>query len=146
LETNIIAKRSSEPRTEGQRKAQAAYYQKNKQKIIKASAARGQRLKEEDPEAYKADKRKRRMKNRYGIVPAQFDKIFIAQGSVCAVCKTEVPTAQGWHVDHCHNSNSVRGVLCGRCNAGLGYFKDDTGFLSNAISYLQNPPAYAILH
>jgi len=40
-------------------------------------------------------------------------------------------------IDHCHNNGNVRGLLCMRCNTGLGLFLDNPNFLLNAISYLK---------
>ena len=60
----------------------------------------------------------------------------------CAICKTpleansKVKRERG-HIDHCHTTNKVRGVLCDLCNKGLGQFRDNTGFLKEAIKYLE---------
>ena len=51
----------------------------------------------------------------------------------CAICREEVPLA----VDHCHTTGSIRGLLCGNCNQGLGRFKDNIVSLNNAIKYLK---------
>lgn len=45
-------------------------------------------------------------------------------------------TTEKLHIDHCHVSNKIRGVLCFNCNHGLGNFKDNKDLLSNAIDYL----------
>jgi len=42
-------------------------------------------------------------------------------------------------VDHNHNTNKVRGLLCNHCNRGLGHFRDNTETLLKAIDYLNNP-------
>ncbi len=41
-------------------------------------------------------------------------------------------------IDHCHNTKIVRGILCTKCNFGLGYFDDNKQKLENAIKYLEN--------
>jgi hypothetical protein len=54
------------------------------------------------------------------------------QDGKCAVCHE----VAGLHVDHCHAKGSVRGLLCVRCNRGLGYFKDKPELLKRAAAYL----------
>jgi len=39
-------------------------------------------------------------------------------------------------VDHCHTTGKIRGILCNSCNRGIGYFRDNPKFLTNAASYL----------
>jgi len=41
------------------------------------------------------------------------------------------------HLDHCHKTGRIRGVLCNNCNTGLGKFYDDIELLKTAINYLQ---------
>jgi len=58
------------------------------------------------------------------------------QGNRCAICGTDNPGLSDWSADHCHTTNKPRGLLCVRCNAGLGYFKDNPEYLQSAINYL----------
>ena len=58
------------------------------------------------------------------------------QGNRCAICGTDNPGLSDWSADHCHTTNKPRGLLCVRCNAGLGYFKDNPEYLQSAIEYL----------
>jgi len=58
------------------------------------------------------------------------------QGNRCAICGTDNPGLSDWSADHCHITNKPRGLLCVRCNAGLGYFKDNPEYLQSAIDYL----------
>ena len=78
---------------------------------------------------------------RYGITPEQFDELLASQAGRCAICgETPDPDGKGaysrLHIDHCHETGLVRGLLCGRCNAALGHFRDDPGRLAAAINYL----------
>ena len=81
------------------------------------------------------------IKRRYGLEPEDFYALFERQGGRCAVCSTELDLADRdrtgqLHVDHCHDSGKVRGILCGPCNRGLGCFFDDRDRLRAAIAYL----------
>jgi hypothetical protein len=77
---------------------------------------------------------------RYGITSDDYDRMLAEQGGCCAICQTDKPggKARAWSVDHCHSTNKVRGLLCHRCNVGLGYFKDDPVRMARAISYLEH--------
>ncbi|WP_327135523.1 endonuclease VII domain-containing protein [Streptomyces sp. NBC_01343] len=55
------------------------------------------------------------------------------QGGVCCIC----PTAPAVHVDHCHETGRVRGVLCLNCNMGLGLLKENPDRIRRAIQYLE---------
>jgi len=70
---------------------------------------------------------------KYGITKSEYDTLFKKQKGRCAICK-EPPTRI--MVDHCHSTNKIRGLLCGRCNTGLGCFNDDAESLKRAIKYL----------
>jgi hypothetical protein len=53
----------------------------------------------------------------------------------CAIC--EVGVDGKGHIDHCHETGAVRGLLCRGCNLGLGNFTDDIFKLERAILYLK---------
>ena len=74
---------------------------------------------------------------RYGIVPEQFEAILVAQGGRCAVCGVAESGARDWHMDHDHYTGEPRGILCVRCNGGLGLFKDSPALLEKAAHYLR---------
>jgi recombination endonuclease VII len=75
---------------------------------------------------------------RFGISQEQYDRFLTAQNSSCAICHSTEPGGTGFsfHIDHCHSSGKVRGLLCHHCNVGLGHFRDDPAALSRAIAYL----------
>lgn len=77
------------------------------------------------------------LKSKYGLTREQYDEMLASQGGCCSICKAGDPLGKGaWHVDHCHDSGAVRGLLCHQCNVGLGHFKDSPTFLAAAIDYL----------
>lgn len=66
------------------------------------------------------------MQRRYGITVEEYEAMVIAQEGRCATCG-QVPTGKRWagklHVDHDHETDRVRGLLCGPCNRALGYIE-----------------------
>ena len=83
--------------------------------------------------------RNRKLKRLFGITQADYLNMLEAQNGRCAICGTDVPGGNGaFHVDHCHTANNVRGLLCHKCNVGLGLFNDNISSLSSAILYLSN--------
>jgi hypothetical protein len=76
-------------------------------------------------------------RRRYGMAAGDYAAMLEAQGGRCAICRTDTPGGKGtFHVDHCHDSGNVRGLLCGDCNLGIGKFKHDANILTLAIQYL----------
>lgn len=73
------------------------------------------------------------LKREYGLTPEERDGLVAEQGGVCPICLS----APAEHVDHCHETGRVRGVLCFSCNAALGQFKDRPEMIRRAISYLE---------
>lgn len=75
---------------------------------------------------------------RYGLTEQDYEVLLKQQNYCCAVCADTQEEAGGHllSVDHCHKTGVVRGLLCPRCNAGLGQFRDNPDFLKAAIKYL----------
>lgn len=84
----------------------------------------------------------------YGITRADFDALLASQGSVCGICgqNWSGTTTKDWHVDHCHETGYVRGVLCHHCNIALGHFDDRPELLERAASYLRKAEEPARQH
>lgn len=78
--------------------------------------------------------RARHYKSRYGIDINEYEAMYQAQDGKCAVCDEYEPVL---HVDHCHQKKTVRGLLCGPCNRGIGMFEDNIKLLKSAIKYLE---------
>ncbi|GGQ31930.1 recombination endonuclease VII [Streptomyces mutabilis] len=74
-----------------------------------------------------------RPKRQYGSTEAERDALIASQGGVCCICLA-APAA---HVDHCHGTGRVRGVLCFSRNAALGQFKDRPDAIRRAAAYVE---------
>ena len=91
----------------------------------------------EDPDYY----RNKNLKQTYGITIKEFNKLLELQSGKCAICQGP-PVYNGfgggsvYHVDHCHETDKVRGLLCQKCNLGLGYFQDKELNILKATGYL----------
>lgn len=75
-----------------------------------------------------------KIKNQYGITLEVYEKMLEAQEGKCLVCEDALTVP---HIDHCHVTGKVRGLLCKHCNTGLGHFKDNITNLERAILYLR---------
>jgi len=92
------------------------------------------------------------LKQRYGIDAKQYAILFAAQNGLCAIChqpETEIDKrtneTRSLHVDHNHDTDEIRGLLCGKCNRGIAHLKENVTSFQNAINYLTNPPARGLL-
>lgn len=79
------------------------------------------------------------LRSKYGITLAEYDWLVEQQEGRCAICLVDAPGRGSdiWHVDHDHDTGEVRGLLCNRCNPGLGFFQDDPDRLELAARYLR---------
>lgn len=113
-----------------------AYYKKNKERVH----AKNRKWEASNKE------RHRQYVNRYaksharfrlkGITKEIYDAMCLQQQGKCKIC---LRPHDNLHIDHCHKTNKVRGLLCGNCNRGLGIFKDSPRTLMRAAAYLSCP-------
>lgn len=82
------------------------------------------------------DQRDSQLKTNYGITKADYDKLLDIQLGLCAICGEE--KEETLSVDHCHTTKKIRGLLCRKCNTGLGCYNDDIALINKAIKYLEN--------
>ena len=125
----------------------------------KAGLESQKRRRKENAEAVKEKDRLYRIRNaracrsaslkyRFGITADDYDVMYDKQGGCCAICGIHSSdytnkTKLRLHVDHCHTTGMIRGLLCNSCNTSLGGFKDSEEVLSKAITYIQH---HAMLH
>lgn len=101
------------------------YKIKNKEKIAKYDREYRQKHKKEHLECSRI--------RIYGVTKEMYDKMAMKQENKCLICGNEFKL----YVDHCHKTKEIRGLLCMKCNVGLGNFKDSISNLENAIKYLR---------
>lgn len=84
--------------------------------------------------------RAQRILRDYGLTPEQFIEMEAKQEGRCAICKRKptgsTPQVSRLHVDHCHLTGRVRGLLCHRCNLAIGQLYEDPELFRNALEYL----------
>jgi hypothetical protein len=80
-----------------------------------------------------AEGRANHLKRSYGLTEAERDAMVAAQRGLCAICLDALPV----HVDHCHKTGRVRGVLCFNCNSAIGKLRDDPDAARRAATYLE---------
>jgi hypothetical protein len=74
---------------------------------------------------------------RYGLTVPQFLALHDTQGRACGSCKTPEPDPAALHIDHDHDTDEVRGLLCPGCNHGIGMLGDTLAGVEKAAAYLR---------
>lgn len=74
---------------------------------------------------------------KYNLTIESFEEKRLAQNNKCEICQETLKSGFELHIDHCHATNKVRGLLCIHCNTLLGRAKDSIEILKSAQKYLQ---------
>lgn len=90
-----------------------------------------------NPEKWREIQREQMLKVKYNITPTNYDALLQSQNGVCAICGKSCPTGKRLAVDHDHETDKVRGLLCVNCNVALGYVQDDSDLLRKLADYLE---------
>lgn len=82
--------------------------------------------------------RDRHFRKQFGITADERDAMAASQGGKCALCARPDGTGKrgALHVDHCHKTGRIRGLLCARCNQAIGLLGDDVERIRRAAEYL----------
>jgi len=102
----------------------STYYQRNRVKILARLAA--------------GARREQRLKLKYGLSLEAYNELLKRQNNSCAICESPHAGRNGWCVDHCHETNVTRGLLCTHCNTMLGLARDDPKILDSAALYIRS--------
>jgi hypothetical protein len=81
------------------------------------------------------------LKQKFGITLSEYNKMSEQQNHVCAVCGNPETVKRGQKtktlaVDHCHETNKIRGLLCQKCNQALGLLKENVTTITNLLNYI----------
>ena len=82
---------------------------------------------------------------RHGLTVPEFHELLRSQNNRCMICQALFSDNLTPHIDHDHEcckgarscGSCVRGLLCGLCNSGLGFFKENIQSLQRAVEYLK---------
>ena len=122
---------------------QREYAKKGAAKYLERGGCRACGGAKEDQTLQHCNKCRRRvrsntLKHIYGITVEEYEEIAAHQNHVCWICREEEKTKRRrLHVDHDHKTGEIRGLLCVKCNSGLGGFRDSPELLERAIEYLR---------
>ncbi len=106
-----------------------AWYEKNKEKILV------------ERKVYRKKKASQRLlynrRIRFGLSKDKIEDLYKLHDNRCAICgKTEQENKRALSIDHDHNTEEIRGLLCNNCNIGIGNLQDNPQLLLNAYIYL----------
>lgn len=103
---------------------------KDRERYWKNPEKQRERLRARSPETRKDGK----LRSQYRLSISEFETMLSEQGGGCAICGDR---SRPFCVDHCHRLGMVRGVLCRRCNTGIGMLQDSATLVLKAHEYLK---------
>lgn len=87
---------------------------------------------------------KHRLRHRFGLTLEEWHAMLEECEYKCEICSRDIKgpwkhsnTKDKACVDHCHETNKIRGVLCVDCNLALGLLRDNLETIKAASQYLQ---------
>lgn len=78
-----------------------------------------------------------RLVRSYGLEVIDFAYMLRGQDFRCATCREVLEIGKETHIDHCHTTERVRGILCGHCNVALGQARDNPATLRALADYIE---------
>tara|TARA_R110000765_G_scaffold317015_1_gene409281 strand:+ start:1037 stop:1534 length:498 start_codon:yes stop_codon:yes gene_type:complete len=146
---DLQRKRDEKKKQEKKRLSNKLDYEKHKEKR-KATVREymNSRISPKQRKRKKMQDRERHIVKKYGITEEMYHDMSREQGDMCSICKKHKDDVilpdnprsgqrtRPFVIDHCHKTNTVRGLLCNKCNTALGLFNDDVELLRFAKEYL----------
>lgn len=115
------------------------YWQKNREQLKEYNQNNKEHKKEYNKKWRQDNKdsnKEYRYKKRYNLTLEEIDQMLIAQDHKCCICG-KILMETNRHIDHNCRTGKVRGILCPKCNLGLGHFDDNPEFLRKATLYIE---------
>lgn len=129
------ARRLSAKAREAQRLWRLANPEKYKAQIARRDPASRKESQRRWTERHPEKVRAKHLRRAYQMSMEEYEAALTAQNGRCAACGDL--SDRRLHVDHDHRTQQRRGLLCWRCNNGLGLFADDPARLRAAADYLE---------
>jgi len=123
--------------TEKDRLRHKKWKENNKEKVRAYYREYSKVWRKNNPERRRAIKRKYDLKRAYGMTEDQYNFMLQAQNNCCDICKKESSRTKKLHIDHCHKTGKIRGLLCSNCNTTLGLVKESLEILQSIANYLR---------
>lgn len=121
------------------RKKHKKKYQKQRQKNYCKHKVREKKYRENYHRKYPEKRKNYQLIKKYNITLNQYNELLKKQNNCCAICNTNQSEFKPkFAVDHNHETDQVRGLLCIKCNSVIGYAKDSIEILDKAKVYLNN--------
>lgn len=97
-----------------------------------------QAWRDNNPDKVRELYRRSNLKKNFGITLEDYEEMLEAQAHGCAICgREDDDQGRNLHVDHCHATGAIRGLLCTPCNQSLGKMSDSPDLLRLAATYLE---------
>lgn len=93
------------------------------------------KIKDANDPTVKLKQRNQALKRQYGITHDDYLRMLDTQNGACKLCYRK-PGERKLHVDHCHRTGRVRGLLCHQCNWYLGTIEQDINIMSRIVDHL----------
>jgi hypothetical protein len=76
------------------------------------------------------------IKKKYNLDYEDYLLMFKNQDNKCKLCFRKAKEGKKLHLDHCHTTGKIRGLLCAQCNWYLGFIEKDPDLLNRIKVYL----------
>ena len=104
--------------------------------VRNARNAKSKAWRQANPEQSRASITNATLRLKYGITLSDYEFMLASQEGGCKVCGL-APTKHRLHVDHCHATGKVRGLLCQPCNVSIGKMRESPELLRALATYIE---------
>lgn len=116
----------------------------NPEKHRAASSRYNQKMRQDQPDKFRADNRRRALAANYDMTPQDYEEKYLAQKGLCAICgrpervfDSRTNSRRNLAIDHNHMTGQIRDLLCGSCNTAIGKLEDSPELCRIAARYLE---------